>query len=102
MVPFPFTNQAASKQRPAVVVSKRAYNGVKPDIVVMAITSQFYPADSLGEVWIAGWRAAKLLKPSVIKPVFATLEQNLVIRRLGALEPRDQSALHAGINVVLG
>lgn len=50
LVPFPFTNQAASKQRPAVVVSSRAYNAAKPDIIVMAITSQFRPSGSLGEV----------------------------------------------------
>jgi len=29
--------------------------------------------------------AAKLRKPSVIEPVFATLEQRLIIRQLGAL-----------------
>jgi mRNA interferase MazF len=40
LVSFPFTNQAASKQRPAVIVSSRAYNIVKPDFVMMAITSQ--------------------------------------------------------------
>ena len=26
LVPFPFTNQAASKKRPAVIVSNEAYN----------------------------------------------------------------------------
>ncbi|HWU13536.1 MAG TPA: type II toxin-antitoxin system PemK/MazF family toxin [Caulobacter sp.] len=40
LVPFPFTSQASSKQRPAVVVSGRAYNLQRPDIVLMAITSQ--------------------------------------------------------------
>jgi mRNA interferase MazF len=30
LVPFPFTNQAASKRRPAVVVSSRAYNDAGP------------------------------------------------------------------------
>src|SRR5205814_9131886 len=30
---------------------------------------------SLGEVWVGQWQAAGLLKPSAIKPVFATLEQ---------------------------
>jgi mRNA interferase MazF len=68
----------------------------------MPITSQLHPAGSLGEVWISHWRSAKLLKPSAIKPVFATLDRNLVIRRLGALDPQDQSALRAAINGVLG
>ena len=40
LVPFPFTNQTASKQRPSVVISGRTYNSSKPDIVIMAITSQ--------------------------------------------------------------
>ena len=40
LVPFPFTNQAASKKRPAVVVSSHAYNTARLDVVVMAITSQ--------------------------------------------------------------
>ena len=102
LVPFPFTNQAASKQRPAVVVSARAYNSAKPDIVIMAITSQIRPATTLGEVLIADWRAANLLKPSAIKPVFATLEQTLVIKSLGVLTAGDKSALRAVIVAVLG
>ncbi|HWG20872.1 MAG TPA: type II toxin-antitoxin system PemK/MazF family toxin [Terracidiphilus sp.] len=102
LVPFPFTNQAASKQRPAVVVSSRAYNTAKPDVIIMAITSQIRSVASLGEVWIGEWQAANLLKPSAIKPVFATLEQNLIIRTLGALQTQDQSALRAAIAAVLG
>ncbi len=102
LVPFPFTNQAASKQRPAVVVSGQAYNFAKPDIVIMAITSQLRPAATLGEVRLAEWRAANLLKPSAIKPVFATLEQTLVIKSLGTLSAHDRSALRVAIAAVFG
>jgi hypothetical protein len=31
-------------------------------------------------VWVQEWTAAGLIKPSAIKPVFATLERSLVIR----------------------
>lgn len=48
------------------------------------------------------WQAAKLLKPSVIKPVFASLEQRLIIRRLGALHAADQAALRKAIAETLG
>jgi len=102
LLPFPFTNQAASKKRPAVIVSNADYNETKPDIVVMAITSQLRPAPTLGEVWIEKWQAANLLKPSAIKPVFATLEQALVIRRLGALGATDQASLRRAIALILG
>ena len=41
LVPFPFTNQAAFKKRPASIVSSRAYNVAKPDVIIMAITKAF-------------------------------------------------------------
>lgn len=50
LVPFPFTNQRASKKRPAVVVSNRVYNTARPDLVVMAITSQLRPSSGSGDL----------------------------------------------------
>jgi mRNA interferase MazF len=102
LVRFPFTNQTAFKQRPAVVVSSRAYNVARPDVVIMAITSQLHSQSSPGEVRIIQWQAASLLKPSAIKPVFATLEQDLILKRLGRLEPSDQTALRQALAAVMG
>jgi mRNA interferase MazF len=98
LAPFPFTSQAASKRRPAVIVSNRSYNLARPDVIVMAVTSQLRPSPALGEVWTEQWREAGLLKPSAIKPVFATLEQKLVIRRLGNLAEEDRVALRTAIH----
>jgi mRNA-degrading endonuclease toxin of MazEF toxin-antitoxin module len=102
LVPFPFTSQTASKKRPAAVVSKRAYHDARPDLIVMAITSQLRPSPEPGETWIKEWQAAGLLKPSAIKPVLATLEQTLVLRRLGRLGASDQAALTEAIAVIFG
>jgi mRNA interferase MazF len=102
LVRFPFSNQTAFKQRPAVVISNRAYNIARPDTVIMAITSQLHSRASLGEVWISEWQAANLLKPSAIEPVFATLEQSLIFKRLGALQAPDQLALRQAIASMLG
>ena len=33
------------------------------------------------------------INPSAVKLIFVTLEQTLVLRRIGALDTRDQSAL---------
>ncbi|MEO6807069.1 MAG: type II toxin-antitoxin system PemK/MazF family toxin [Edaphobacter sp.] len=101
LVRFPFTNQQAFKQRPAVVVSSETYNAQKPDLVLMAITSQLRATISLGEVWIVEWQAANLLKPSAVKPVFATIEQTLVIRKLGTLTPSDRQTLHRALATIL-
>lgn len=40
LVPFPFTDQSISKKRPAVVVSSAAYNAERPDVIIIAVTSQ--------------------------------------------------------------
>lgn len=63
----------------------------------MAITSQLRPSPGPGEVSVGQWQAAGLLKPSAVKPVFATLEQALVIRQLGTLSAGDQTALRNAI-----
>lgn len=102
LVPFPFTSQAASKRRPAVVVSSRVYATERPDLIVMAVTSQLRPAPALGETWLRHWRAAGLLKPSAVKPVMATLEQSLVIKTLGVLHVDDQADLRRAIGRIVG
>ena len=102
LVPFPFTSQTATKKRPAVVVSSRRYNSARPDVILLAVTSQRRPSVGFGEVWVGQWEAAGLLKPSAVKPVFATLEQPLVLRQLGTLDPQDQAALRRVIAEILG
>jgi hypothetical protein len=71
LVPFPFTDQSASKQRPGVIVSSATYHRARRDLVLMPITSQLRGSGAFGEVMVQDWQAAKLLKPSAIKPVFA-------------------------------
>lgn len=39
LIPVPFTDGTAMKQRPAVVVSGRRYNTQRPDLIVMPVTS---------------------------------------------------------------
>jgi len=101
LVRFPFTNQTTFKQRPAVVISNRTYNLAKPDIIIMAVTSQVHVPAKLGEVEIKQWQSANLLKPSLVKPVLATVEQTLILRKLGVLAPPDQAALRQAIVSVL-
>ncbi|MEW6598995.1 MAG: type II toxin-antitoxin system PemK/MazF family toxin [Pseudomonadota bacterium] len=102
LVPFPFTNQHSTKQRPAVVVSSRVYGLERPDVIMMAVTSQMRPTPALGEVWLNRWREAGLLKTSAVKPVIATLEKGLIIRRLGRLADEDQAALRTAISQIIG
>ncbi|MBL8504619.1 MAG: type II toxin-antitoxin system PemK/MazF family toxin [Rhodocyclaceae bacterium] len=93
LVPFPFTDQSGTKKRPAVIVSASSYHAGRRDLVIMAITSQVRTPLGFGEALVNDWQAAGLIKPSVLKPVFATIEQGLVIRTLGALSAADLRAL---------
>ena len=102
LVPFPFTDQSTTKKRPAVVISANAYNTERPDLIIMAVTSQIKPVSIIGEVIIQDWQEAGLLKPSAIKPVITTIEKPLIIKTMGRLNEKDQTALHESLKVILG
>jgi hypothetical protein len=57
----------------------------------MAITSQVRSPASFGEVIVQHWQAAKLLKLSSIRPVFATLDKRFVRKSLGRLHETDRA-----------
>jgi mRNA interferase MazF len=101
LVPFPFTNQSGTKKRPAVV-SKAVYDSSHPDLVLAAITSQIRKPLKIDEVEMIEWQNSGLLKPSVIKPVFKTIEKSLILRQLGSLSNSDASNLRKTLQLILG
>ena len=74
-------------------ISSGEYNERQPDVILMPVTSQLRAGARPLDVIIESWKFAGLLKPSAVKPVIATLEQALVIGRLGAIEPTDRKSL---------
>jgi mRNA interferase MazF len=105
LVPFPFTDQSGTKKRPAVVVSIVDYNTSRRDIVIMAITSQVRAPLGYCEAMVDDWRGAGLIKASVLKPVFSTIEQGLVmrvIRVMGHLSAADLQTLQRLLRNVIG
>jgi mRNA interferase MazF len=102
LVPFPFTDQSATKKRPAIVVSSDAYHRERSDLILAAVTSQVRPALALGEFALASWKDAGLLKPSVMKPVIATVERGLVLRTLGTLTDDDRVGVRRALLSVFG
>ncbi len=102
LVPFPFTDQSGTKKRPAVVASSHGYNANRRDIVIMAITSQVRTPMGFGEAMVGDWQAAGLIKASVLKPIFATIEQGLVLRVMGHLSAADSKTLREVVGDVIG
>jgi mRNA interferase MazF len=102
LVTFPFTSQTGKKQRPAAVISSSAYHRQRPDVILLAITSQVRPKLGFGEALVQDWQAAGLLKPSVLKPVLLTAEKTIVRKTLGKLQTADQQALRKIIDTIIG
>ncbi len=59
------------------------------------------PTAGFGEVAVAKWEEAGLLKPSVLKPLLATIERGLVLRKLGRLEEEDRRSLRNVLSEIL-
>lgn len=101
LVPFPFSGQTATKKRPAIIISSDRYNEMSADIIIMAITSQIGYISDFGEFKIADWQRAGLLKPSAVKFALSTIEQGLVLKKLGSLSANDLSLLNQALKKLL-
>ena len=87
LVPFPYSDLRGLKRRPACVVSGQEYQR-GPDVIVAMITSQTirHQLPGLGDVVVAGWRAAGLRALSTIRVGrLLVIEHRLVKTTLGRL-----------------
>lgn len=84
LVAFPFTNLKGAKQRPVLILSPQHHNMITEDIVVCGITTNL--SDETNSVLINQKDMAEgdIHFTSRIKvDKLFTLEQNLIIRKLG-------------------
>lgn len=102
LVGFPFTNLQAAKKRPAVIISRKTYQQLRPDVILMAVTSQIHQPLIAGEARLQDWQAAGLPKPSVLKPLIATIEKGQIIKMIGRLSEADRKNLRGVIGSILG
>lgn len=102
LVAFPFTDLQTTKKRPAVIISSRSYQQSRPDIILMAITSRIRQPLGTGEALLKDWQTAGLIKPSMLKPLIATIEQNRVVKPMGRLSTSDLTTLNKVIQTILG
>ena len=101
VVPFPFTDRAAEKRRPAVVLTLKAANEQTGHSVCAMITSAEnapWPHD----VPLTDLASAGLSFPSVVRLKWFTIDNRMILRRAGALAPRDRRSLGRVMRGVLG
>ncbi|MGZ8160896.1 MAG: type II toxin-antitoxin system PemK/MazF family toxin [Methylobacter sp.] len=92
VVPFPFTDQDASKRRPALVLSSTAFNTSVQHSVLAMITSA-KNSNWLLDVAISDLNSAGLSSASIVRMKLFTLDNRLIIRQAGLLAAIDQQSV---------
>ena len=93
VVKFPFASSLKYKARPAVLISSEEYNvNSRNTSIIMTISSQIETKLAFEPI-IEGWKAAGLLKQSILKASVATIENDFIITKLGILSKKDQTVL---------
>ena len=93
-VPFPFTERQAIKRRPALVLSKPAFQEQSGHLLLAMVTS------ARSSHWLTDWQikdlqAAGLPQPCVVRFKLFTLDQSLLIGSLGALSEADRRGVQS-------
>lgn len=92
VVPFPFSDSAAAKRRPALVITHTAFNRSSQHCVLAMITSAGQTRWP-GDLPISELEATGLTQPCCVRLKLFTLDQRLVLQRIGSLAAADQTAL---------
>lgn len=92
VVPFPFTDQAASKRRPALILSSTVFNSSAQHSVLAMITST-QNTNWLLDVAITDLQSAGLTSASIVRMKLFTLDNRLIIRQAGILAATDRQAV---------
>lgn len=94
LVKFPFSNLQSEKKRPCLVISSNKLNDKTGLVSVAMITSRIDGIKLPGDVKILKWEDANLLHPSLIRLAkIATIEDNIIEKNLGRLDPSDLKIL---------
>ena len=93
LVPFPFTDLTAAKKRPALVVSPDIYNKSGQDTVIVFLTSRTDVLPRPGDHPIQFWKESGLPKASLLRMKFATIDQEIIVKRIGRLFEEERSSI---------
>jgi len=100
VVPFPFTDKATTKRRPALILSDSNQFNKKVGQSVLAMITSASNSDWPLDVDIINLDAAGLPSPSVVRMKLFTLDHKLILRRAGILAKDDQEAVTKAIHKI--
>lgn len=97
VVPFPFTDSAASKKRPALVISDpKTFNGLTKKSVMAMITTASHAPWAL-DVPLTDLASTGLQAKSIVRMKLFTLDDTLVIKKIGKLGKRDRDLVQKSL-----
>ena len=100
-VPFPFTDSAMQKRRPALVLSDHAAFNAKIGHSVMAMITSEKNAPWPLDVRIADLSQAGLPAPSVVRMKLFTLDHRFVVAKVGVLSKADRLLVSDTLDTLL-
>ena len=102
LVPFPFIDTAEFKQRPALIISSaNLFNHDAGAAVMAMITSATHTPWPL-DIAISDLQDAGLPVQSIIRMKLFTLDERLILKKLGRLNQKDQKVFVKNAKLLLG
>jgi len=99
VVPFPFSDKAAEKRRPAVVLSNMTFNGAGHTVLAMITTRGHHPWP--GDCNLEDLGNAGLPLPCIVRLKLFTLDNRVILRRLGSLSDADRARVETNLDTQL-
>jgi mRNA interferase MazF len=99
-VPFPFTDRQASKNRPALILSDGKTFNSRISQCVMAMITSVKHANWPLDTRIGHLPGTGLPAPSVIRLKLFTLDNRLILAKLGQLDPVDQDTVKQQLKIL--
>lgn len=98
LVRYPFSDLSNSKVRPAVIVNAPH---VSQDIFIVPLTSKTTSFQA-GEFLLSDWKVVGLNVATAVKRGVYTVQQNLVVTKIGRLTEPDAEQLEQSLRYWLG
>lgn len=99
VVPFPFSNQPGTKRRPALVLSDSKFNSRGHTVLTMITTSGRRPWP--GHVLLSDYKRAGLRTQCLVRLKIFTLDNRLILKRIGHLSPGDRKQIETQLQTYL-
>ena len=100
LVPYPFGERAGGRKRPALVVSSHEYNQGTGELLIAQVTGRVTAPSRPGDYEIQDWRGANLPRAAIVRSRLATIEDSLVLRKLGELAETEFRAVQGALSSV--